>query len=217
MVNLENKITVDDLIVEYAMSRLKNGYNPNFKSSEFMKFLKYFLEKSDIEINDILFDDKKLFKRFYNRKMEEDWYKEPHINLEYINKEYTLKPNYMFSDFDKSIINTYFIYDSRVNDLRKVIFDYLRIVEKKRRIDENIKPNELEMDVSKYYAAKVFVKSWENYISEGIKNGLWPKQCIDIEKYLLKNDLAITIGTKSIKKDQFIGNLVVEKKMHLIV
>ena len=39
MVNLEHKITVDDLIVEYAMARLKNGYNPNFKSSDFIKFL----------------------------------------------------------------------------------------------------------------------------------------------------------------------------------
>lgn len=30
MVNLEHKLTVDDLIVEYMMYKVKNGYEPSF-------------------------------------------------------------------------------------------------------------------------------------------------------------------------------------------
>ncbi len=216
MVNLEHKITVDDLIVEYAMARLKNGYNPNFKSSDFIKFLDYFLKNSNIQIYDILLDDKKLFKRFYDRKMEHDWNDYPHLNIELKNKEYIIKPNYMFSDFDRSIINTYFIYDSRVDELREILNYYLSAVEKKRVLNENIKLNELEMEVSKYYAAKVFKKCWENHINDEIKCGLWPKQCTDIEKYLLNQDLAILIELKSIKKELIKFYKVLSKRMALL-
>ena len=30
MVNLEHKLTIDDLIVEYMMYKVKNGYEPSF-------------------------------------------------------------------------------------------------------------------------------------------------------------------------------------------
>ena len=39
MVNLEHKLTVDDLIVEYMMYKVKNGYEPSFLTSEFISFL----------------------------------------------------------------------------------------------------------------------------------------------------------------------------------
>ena len=42
MVNLEHKLTVDDLIVEYMMYKTNNGYNPSFTTSEFVDFLHFF-------------------------------------------------------------------------------------------------------------------------------------------------------------------------------
>lgn len=42
MINLEHNLTVDDLIVEYMMYKVKNGYEPQFLTSEFMEFLRFF-------------------------------------------------------------------------------------------------------------------------------------------------------------------------------
>ena len=42
MVNLEHRLTVDDLIVEYAMYKVKNGYEPKYSTSELIDFLHFF-------------------------------------------------------------------------------------------------------------------------------------------------------------------------------
>ncbi len=42
MVNLEKNLTVDDLIVEYMVYKVKNGYDPKFLASEFMDYLQFF-------------------------------------------------------------------------------------------------------------------------------------------------------------------------------
>ena len=34
MINLEPRLTVDDLIVEYAIYKVKNGYEPKYSTSE---------------------------------------------------------------------------------------------------------------------------------------------------------------------------------------
>ena len=66
MVNLEHKLTVDDLIVEYMMYKTNNGYEPSFSTSEFINFL-YFFE-SKMKVEDALYENEKLFKRFFERK-----------------------------------------------------------------------------------------------------------------------------------------------------
>lgn len=71
MVNLEHKLTVDDLIVEYMMYKVKNGYEPSFLTSEFMSFLSFFESKMDVE--DSLYENNKLFERFFVRKNEQEW------------------------------------------------------------------------------------------------------------------------------------------------
>lgn len=47
MVNLEKILTVDDLIVEYMVYKVKNGYDPKFLASEFMDFLQFFSEQNE--------------------------------------------------------------------------------------------------------------------------------------------------------------------------
>ena len=71
MVNLEHKLTVDDLIVEYMMYKVKNGYEPSFLTTEFINFL-YFFE-SRMLVEDSLYENEKLFQRFFERKAESDW------------------------------------------------------------------------------------------------------------------------------------------------
>ena len=63
MVNLEHKLTTDDLIVEYLMYRIKNGYNPEFLTSDFIEFLRFFETKMEVE--DTIYDGVPLFKRFF--------------------------------------------------------------------------------------------------------------------------------------------------------
>ena len=120
MVNLEHKLTVDDLIVEYMMYKVKNGYEPSFLTTEFINFLYFFESKMLVE--DSLYENEKLFQRFFERKAESDWsitidWKTdkkkiiPHMDIVYSDKDndYLIKANYKLSDFDRSVINTYFM------------------------------------------------------------------------------------------------------------
>ena len=69
MINLEHRLTVDDLIVEYAIYKVKNGYEPKYSTSEFIDFLHFFETK--MEVDDVLYDGEELFKRFFERKIDE--------------------------------------------------------------------------------------------------------------------------------------------------
>ena len=104
MVNLEHKLTVDDLIVEFMMCKVKNGYEPSFLASEFMIFLHFFEKQMSVE--DTLYDTEKLFERFFERKADSDWSTttnsikqekviEPHMDMDYSDNysDYLIKAN----------------------------------------------------------------------------------------------------------------------------
>ena len=220
MVNLEHKLTVDDLIVEYMMYKVKNGYEPSFLTTEFINFLYFFESKMLVE--DSLYENEKLFQRFFERKAESDWsitidWKTdkkkiiPHMDMVYSDKDndYLIKANYKLSDFDRSVINTYFMdngmgqYDDfkgQTLKIRNIIGEWLADYPK-RKIDENIEIEEQNLLVGKYTAAEIITNIWNSYIDKQIQNHTWPRQCKDMNKYLFEMDLANIIGTKSIKKD----------------
>ena len=220
MVNLEHKLTVDDLIVEYMMYKVKNGYEPSFLTTEFINFLYFFESKMLVE--DSLYENEKLFQRFFERKAESDWsitidWKTdkkkiiPHMDMVYSDKDndYLIKANYKLSDFDRSVINTYFMdngmgqYDDfkgQTLKIRNIIGEWLADYPK-RKIDENIEIEEQNLLVGKYIAAEIITSIWNSYIDKQIQNHTWPRQCKDMNKYLFEMDLANIIGTKSIKKD----------------
>lgn len=218
MVNLEHKLTVDDLIVEYMIYKVRNGYEPSFTTSEFISFLYFFESKMSVE--DTLYENEKLFKRFFDRKGASDWCitsnyfkgeKEivPHMDMAYNkeDKDYLIKANYKLSGYDISVINTYFMdngmgkyedFKGTTSKIRKIIGEYLSN-QTKRQFDETIEPNSNDLIVGKHVAAVIIANIWESHINELIKNNEWPKQCTDINKYLFNMDLAKIIGLKSIK------------------
>lgn len=218
MVNLEHKLTVDDLIVEYMMYKVKNGYEPKFSTSEFISFLYFFEEKMKVE--DALYVNYELFKRFFDRKIEHDWsttnwvtkekIPNPHMKMEYSNQEsdYIIAANYKLSEYDRSVINTYFMdngmskYDDHKGTawkIRNIIGEYLSD-QPKRTIDEITEIDENDILIGKYLAAEIMTQIWHSFIDEQIEDQMWPRQCRDINKYLFKIDLSKIIGTKSIKK-----------------
>ena len=211
MVNLEHKLTVDDLIVEYMIYKTKNGYEPSFTTSEFISFLYFFENKMPVE--DTLYENKKLFERFFERKGESDWNSSifkanqivPHMDMIYLEKEedYLIKANYKLSAYDKSVINTYFMegYDNprgKAAQIRNIIGEYL-MSEEKRTLDLDTSVTEKEMLMGKCIAANIIMNIWEKYINDLSLAQKWPKQCNDINKYLLEMDLATIIGVVSIK------------------
>ncbi len=219
MVNLEHKLTVDDLIVEYMMYKVNNGYDPKFTTSEFISFLYFFEEKMKVE--DALYDNDVLFKRFFERKIEHDWsttnwstnekHPSPHMNMEYSEKDndYIITANYRLSGYDKSVINTYFMdngcskfddYKGTAWKIRNIIGDFLSD-QPKRIIDETTEINEKELLVGKYISAEIIAQIWQSYINAQIELKAWPIQCKDINKYLFEIDLQKIIGTKPIKKE----------------
>ena len=188
MVNLEQKLTVDDLIVEYMMYKVENGYEPSFTTGEFIKFLLYF--ESKMTVYDTLYDGEKLFNRFFERKNEQDWSrtvnwntlekeKNPHMDMIYSSEDtsYLIKANYRLSDADKSIINTYFMdngmsrfehFKGETFKIRSIIGEWLSDYPK-RTIDENIEVDSFFLIMGKYLTAEIINIIWKSYIEENIK------------------------------------------------
>lgn len=214
MVNLEHKLTVDDLIVEYMMYKVRNGYKPSFLTSEFISFLYFFESKMSVE--DVLYENDKLFNRFFERKAENDWSRNvswatkekeivPHMDMVYSEKDndYLIKANYKLSEYDRSVINTYFMPggqygEGKVKEIRNIIGEYLSN-QTKRKIDENVEVDGNDLVIGQYVSAEIISHIWDSYTSGLIKNNEWPRQCTDINKYLFNTDLATIIGVKSIK------------------
>lgn len=225
MTNIGRELTVDDLIVEYMVYRVNNGYEPKFSISEFMNFLKFFENKK--KVNDVLYDGKELFERFFNRKSQRHWLIKnyntgkfefkPHIEMEYSEKDndYIITSNYMLSDYDMSVINTYFMSRYNVIETRNIIKEYFSIM-KKRKINELEEVNEDELMIGKLYAAKIVNDIWDSYVNEQIKLKKWPIQCKDMNKYLFDIDLAEIIGLKSIKKELIELYRVVSKRITIL-
>lgn len=219
MVNLEHKLTVDDLIVEYMMFKVKNGYEPSFLTSEFINFLYFFEEKMPVE--DAIYENDELFRRFFERKSERDWSRTinyrteekevvPHMEMIYSenDEDYLIKANYKLSDFDRSVINTYFMdngmgkYDDfkgQTYKIRKIIEEYLSN-QPKRTIDIKAEVDKSDLIIGQYVAAEIISNIWDTHINKLIENHRWPRQCKDINKYLFEIDLSEIIGVESIKE-----------------
>ena len=214
MVNLEHKLTVDDLIVEYMMYKVKNGYEPSFLTSEFISFL-YFFE-SKMPVVDSIYENDKSFTRFFERKAESDWSQTvswitkekeivPHMDMVYSEKDndYLIRANYKLSDFDRSVINTYFMPggqwgEGKPKEIRNIIGEYLSN-QQKRQLDESVEIDNNDLIIGQYVSTEIVVNIWESYIKKMIENHRWPRQCSDINKYLFQTDLAEIIGVESIK------------------
>ena len=143
MVNLEHKLTVDDLIVEYMIYKVKNGYDPKFLANEFIQFLLFF--ESKIPVQDSLYDNKKLFQRFFKRKSEDDWstinwltgkkIENPHMDFIEQDSKIMIAANYQLSDYDRSVLNTYFMSERKVQEIRNLIEEFVSC-QPKRKIKE---------------------------------------------------------------------------------
>lgn len=211
MVNLEHKLTVDDLIIEYLMAKVNGGYETSFTESEFMTFIYYFEESMPIE--DVIYDAKELFKRFFERKGKSDWSRTisyhtnervvlPHIDMRSSeNDDETLfKANYKLSDYDKSVINTYFMNKKDVEKIRDIINQFLS-TQNKRKINISQSVTEEESYIGKCVAAEIITNIWNSYVENLIKCHQWPSQCKNIDTYLFTIDLAPIIGLPSIKNE----------------
>lgn len=231
MVNLEHNLTVDDLIVEYMMYKVNNGYEPQFLTSEFIRFL-YFFE-SKMPVQDLLYDSEKLFQRFFERKAESDWSsiinwntKEkqiiPHMDMVYIKEEddYIIKANYRLGEYDRSVINTYFMPggtwgEGKTAEIRNLIGEYLS-EQPRRKIDDTIEIDETSLMIGKCLTAKIVENIWNSHISKQVEYHEWPEQCKDIDKYLLKTDLAEIIGCKSMRKELLDFYKVISKRIAIL-
>ena len=231
MTNEKHELTADDLIVEYMIYKVKNGYEPSFFVSEFIDFLTFF--ESRMGVKDTLHDGKELFQRFFERKSERDWTRTksfktgeketiPHMDIQY-NKDkddYLISANYHLSSYDQNIINTYFMPtdwsgNGKPKEIRNIIGEYLKD-KPKRKIDEKEQIDEKELTTGKHIAAEIITNIWEDYIDTLIEDQSWPRQCKDINKFLFEMDLAEIIGTKSIKNELLELYQVLSKRIAIL-
>ena len=146
--------------------KVKNGYEPSFFTSEFITFLYYFEDKMKVE--DVLYDNNKLFQRFFERKAKMDWSTlknwdteerivVPHMDMEYRreNIDYLISANYRLSNYDKSLLNTYFMengmgkfdyFKGKTREIRIIIDEFLKD-KPKRKIDEFIEADDNDLKI----------------------------------------------------------------------
>ena len=214
MVNLKHKLTVDDLIIEYMICKIENGYEPSFTAGEFINFLLHF--ESKMTVYDTLYDGDKLLGRFFERKNKDDW-SIPHMEMVYSSKDTSnlVKANYRLSCFDRSIINTYFMDKKEVQKIRNIILEWLSNYPK-RKLNENREVENIYLIMGKYLSAEIIDIIWKDYIKSKVEVGQWPYQCTDIDRYLLEVDLAEIIGLKSIKKELLELYEVLSKRISIL-
>lgn len=210
MTDSDYRLTVDDLIIEYMIYKVRYGYEPSFLTSEFMNFLSFF--ESKMEVDDSLYESTELFQRFFERNNKRIWNffdfskneEEVLPAMEMIyseeNKDYIIKANYRLSNYDASVINTYKMGKGKTQKIRSIIGEYLSD-KSKRKIDESIEINDNDLIAGKYAAAEIITNIWDSYVDEKIEYNVWPEQCRDINKYLFEIDLAEIINVKSIKNE----------------
>ena len=225
MINSEHNLTVDDLIVEYMIFKVKNGYEPQFLASEFIEFLHFF--ESKMPVQDILYESEQLFQRFFERKAEHDWHrcdpKEmflPHMEMMYSkdDEDYIIKANYKLSDYDLGCLNTYYMPDGKLGkgktaEIRKLIGEFLS-GQSKRKIDETIEFDENSLMIGKCVAAKIVEIIWRYYIKHLIESRKW--QLYNMNEYLFNNDLAEILGLKSIKQKLLDFYEVISKRIAIL-
>ena len=206
MKDIERKLTVDDLIVEYMAYRLRNGYEPSFSTTDFMNFLKFF--QTQMPVSDFLDDRQDLFKKFFERKSQKHWwsYKDnqpvPHMDLTYCEDldDYVLSANYDFCVFDESVLNPNYMRNKMyvIDRIRKITEIYMSGFSKKD-IETEQDFDDHEMIVGKYIAAGIIKEIWLDDIENQIEMKRWPSQCRDINQYLFDIDLAEIINLPSKK------------------
>lgn len=194
MVNKDFRLTVDDLIVHYLAEKTKQGYEPKVTEEEFMNFLNYFTQKK--EVDDILWSYDKLINRFIERKMKHDWFGKSSVEF---TKDNTLKPNYKFSVYDESVVNTYFMSKKAREEIIDIITTYLANHPKRTLISSHLKDSQIP-EQCKAGSALVMTELWDSHIESQKEWGRWPIQCNNIIKYLIEEDLANKIELESIRE-----------------
>ncbi len=200
MISTENNIKIDDLIVEYMLCKVNNGYETNFLTQEFIKFLKFF--ESKIQVDDSLYEGEKLFQRFFERKAQEQWIVTKkqisnkieiisNMNMIYseIDNDYIISANYKLCDYD-SILDDSVDITTKIKD---IIIEYLSN-QPKRIIDDSVEISEDELKIGRQLATLVTTQIWYSCIYMLMDQHMWPKQCVDIDKYLFDTDLSEVIG-----------------------
>lgn len=194
MVNQEHKLTVDDLIIVYLIEKTKQGYIPEVTEEEFMDFLKYFISKK--EIQDMLWDYNQLINRLIERKNKEDWFDDPHIEF---TQDGILKPNYKLSLYDESVINPYFMSKRRKQEIKDYVTEYLKKFPK-RTLTISDEKNIVPKEECKLSSALLMEYLWKYYIDKKTEERKYPKQCNDIIKYLIEEELAPKIELESVRE-----------------
>ena len=195
MLYLSKRINAQDLIIVYLSSKLKKGYCPYFGRQELNNFLTYFGSRKSIYGLNMNYED--LINSTINKHTKRTIDNNAHIELDEYN---ILKPNYAFSNYDVKATEINSLNDIERNEIDKLIDDFL-IPYPKRKI---IVPNTIEKEnkeSASIFSALLVEFIWNCYTEKYINRGLWPKQCTDIDKYLIKNDVAYLLEIPSIREE----------------
>lgn len=187
------KIVLKDLIIEYLIYKITNGFGTNFTLNELKQFLK-FLEKQNCNFM-LTADFEKQISKFVNENSSNN----EHFCFSYCKEinDYVISADYDLNPSDLSNLSIYYWNKEQIDYLHNLMHDYLIRNEALAIMKKN--DNRIRLKKSEKIAS-IFVNIvWNSYIEQLIKKSLWPKQCKDISKYLLEFDLAKVIGVDSIK------------------
>lgn len=225
MTRVEHKLTVDDLIGEYMVQKVTQGYEPKYSKEEFIDFLRYIKEYVEVAATNI--EEEKVFKRFFDRKKDTWTIKvtslrgtkeyRPHIVED--NNGFLCATNEL-NQSDSLDRYKYSMNNYELKKIKNITSNYLqkfpeRKINSKGRISAK---NKLQSECA---ISLMIPDIWAGYVKQNMKYGNWPRQCQDIEKYFFEMDLATMIELKSIKQELLdfymdtskrVGNLLEQNK-----
>lgn len=144
----------------------------------------------------MLWDYNQLINRLIERKNKEEWLEDPHIDF---TQDGILKPNYKLCLYDESIIDPYFILKRRKKEIIDYVTEYLK-KSPKRTLTISDEKNIVPKEACKLSSALLMEYLWKYYIDKQIKERKYPKQCTDIIKYLIEEELAPKIELESVRE-----------------
>lgn len=195
MFNLKHKLTINDLVIIYLAEKLKGGGYNFLDEEEFSDFIHFFNEQKNTKFS---FEDyNKFIQKVIDKKMDRDWKCGTHI---YIDQDNIVRANYHFSNFDENTSAIGFMNKDDKKIILKIIREYISKLPK-REIKEQFAIEPEMLEIGFLYSALMVNGIWSYYRDKYVKNQLWPKQCSDIERYLLEQDFALLIDLPSIRKD----------------
>lgn len=190
----EKACNCNNIITEYIVEKVRNGYELSCTSEELMEVLE--MATSFVDVNTKNFCDAveryiegNASKRKVWSVRQGDFVYNPIVKR---TESGLIIPTYDLSRPSQSVMDY---------ALSQYLTEFMKRNCEKRKVDETISIDYQTTQFSQSAAAALVCDIWSKKIGRLIENGRWPIQCTDIKEFLIDQDLASIIKESPMRED----------------